>query len=406
MPTRWIIGLVSGSSADGVDAALVEIEGAGLDVRCRLVQALYQPYGGELRELVRKTCAPGPIEMQHVGLLHRLLGETFAAAGRQVTDQANLPLKKIQCVGCSGQTVWHDVQGRFPSTLALGMASVVAERLGVTTFSDFRSRDVAAGGQGIPLEALADFVLFGHPQQSRVLLHLGGLARVAALPASCRLQEMTAFEAGPCNVLLDTLMYHLTSGRESHDMGGKHAVQGKCLEPLLQKWLSHPFFQRRPPRSVARHHFNEEFVVRVVQQARQLQGTLHDLLCTATHFVARSITEAVRRFVPTPMLAGRVLLSGGGTRNGFLWHLLEQHLPGVTLSKTDEVGLPAQACKAAAFAVLAALSMDGVAGNVPAATGAAGSRLLGSVTPGSPSNWARCLAWMAAQAAPLASSRD
>jgi anhydro-N-acetylmuramic acid kinase len=406
MPTRWIIGLVSGSSADGVDAALLEIEGVGLDLRTRLLQSLSQPFGSELRELIRRACAPGPVEMKQVGLLHRLLGETFAAAGRQVADQANLPLKKVQCVGCSGQTVWHDVEGRFPSTVALGMASVVAERLGTTTVSDLRSRDVAAGGQGIPLEALADFLVFRHPRQNRVLLHLGGLARVVALPAGCRLQEMTAFEASPCNVLLDTLIYHLSNGRESHDAGGKHAVQGRCLEPLLERWQAHPFFQRRPPRSVARHHFNEDFVMRAVQQARELQGTLHDLLCTATHFVARNITKALQRFLPLPMLAGRVLLSGGGVRNGFLWHLLEQHLAHVTLSKTEEVGLPSQASKAAAFAVLAALTMDGVPGNVPSATGAAGSRLLGNLTPGSPTNWARCLAWMAAQTAALAFARD
>src|SRR5271165_3519524 len=301
MTTRWIIGLASGSSADGVDAALLEVEGAGLDVRPRLLQSLSQPFGSDLRELVRGVCAPAPVEMRQVGLLHRLLGETFAAAARQVADQANVSLKKIQCVGFSGQTVWHDVEGRFPSTVALGMASVVAERLGVTTLSDFRGRDLAVGGLGIPLEALADFLLFRHSQQHRLLLHLGGLTRVAALPAGCRLQEMTAFEASPCNVLLDTLMYHLSNGREVHDTGGKHAVQGKCLEPLLDQWLDHPFFQRRPPRSVARHQFNEEFVVRAVQQARQLQGTLHDLLCTATHFVARSITEALQRFLPGPM---------------------------------------------------------------------------------------------------------
>src|SRR5262249_31585454 len=143
------------------------------------------------------------------------------------------------------------------------------------------------------------------------------LTRVTSLPAGGRLPEMIAFEASPCSLLLDTLMWHLTNGREMHDFGGKHAVQGRCLEPLLQSWLDHPFLQRRPPRSVNRHQFNEEFVVRVVQQARELQGTLHDLLCTATHFVARGLTEAVKRFLPS-LAFDRFLLSGGGVRNGFL----------------------------------------------------------------------------------------
>ncbi len=400
MTTRWIIGLASGSSADGVDAALLEIEGVGLELRARVVQSLCQPHSNDLRELVRKASSPATIETRQLGLVHRLLGETFAAAARQVADRAGVALKKIQCVGCSGHTIWHDVEGRFPSTVPLGMAAVIAERLGLTVVDDFRSRDLAAGGQGIPLEALADFLLFHHPQQGRLLLHLSGLTRVTALPPGGRLPDMVAFEAGPCSLLLDTLMWHLSNGRELHDSGGKHAVQGCCLESLLQRWLEHPFLQRRPPRSVNRHQFNEEFVVRVVQQARQLQGNLHDLLCTATHFVARSVTEAVKRFVPA-FPVEQVLLSGGGVRNGFLLHLLQQQFPGRTLSKTDEVGISTQACKAAAFAVLAALTLDGVAGNVPSATGAAGSRLLGSLTPGAASNWARCLAWMAAQAAPL-----
>ncbi len=400
MTTRWIIGLVSGSSADGVDAALLEIEGVGLELRGRVLHALCQPHGKDLRELVRKATGPAAVELRQLGLVHRLLGETFAAAARQVADLAGISLKKVHCVGCSGQTIWHEVEGRFPSTLTLGMPAVIAERLGVTVLDDFRTRDLAVGGQGIPLEALSDFLLFRQPSQNQLLLHLGGLTRVTALPAGGRLPEMVAFEAGPCNLLLDTLMWHLTNGRELHDFGGKHAVQGRCLESLLQSWLEHPFLQRRPPRCVNRHQFNEEFVVRVVQQARQHQGNLHDLLCTATHFVARSLAEAVKRFLPSRSI-DRVLLSGGGVRNGFLLHLLQQQFPGLTLHKTDEVGIPAQACKAAAFAVLAALTLDGVAGNVPASTGAAGSRLLGSLTPGTPSNWARCLAWMAAQAAPL-----
>ncbi len=400
MNARWIIGLASGFSADGVDAALLELEGVGLELRGRVLQSFYQPHGKDLRELVRKASSPSSSEPRHLGLVHRLLGESFAVAARQVADLAGISLKKVQCVGCSGQTVWHEAEGRLPSTLVLGMPAVVAERSGLTVVGDFRSRDVAAGGQGIPMEALADFLLFRHPQHGRVLLHLGGLTRVTGLPAGGRLPEMVAFEAGPCSVLLDTLMWHLSNGRETHDAGGKRAVQGRCLEPMLQSWLEHPFFQRRPPRSVNRHQFNEEFVVRVVQQARQFQGNLHDLLCTATHFIARTLTDSVKRYLPAFPIE-RVLLSGGGVRNGFLLNLLQQHLPGLALSKTDEVGVPAQACKAAAYGVLAALTLDGVAGNVPSATGAAGSRLLGSLTPGAPTNWARCLTWMAAQTAPL-----
>jgi anhydro-N-acetylmuramic acid kinase len=280
------------------------------------------------------------------------------------------------------------------------MAAVVAERCGVTTISDFRSRDVAAGGQGAPLAALTDYILFRHPREGRLLIHLGGLARLVFVPAGCRIHEVIGFEAGPCNLLLDTLMGHLTGGRESFDPGGKHAVQGKCLDALLQSWLAHPYLQRRPPKSLPRYLFGDDFAAQAVGQVRQLGGSLHDLLCTATHFVARGITTAARRFLPSGQPVHRVLLSGGGIRNGLLWRLLEQLFEGVSLQRTDEVGVPADVRKALSFGMLAALTLDGVPANAPSATGAAGSRLLGSLTPGSSINWARCLAWMAAQTAP------
>jgi anhydro-N-acetylmuramic acid kinase len=397
--TRWIIGLASGSSADGVDAALLETQGVGLELRPRLVQALAQPYGKELRDLILRAVGPAPCDARQFALLHRLLGETFAAAARQVADRASFSLQRVQCIGCPGHTVWHDPEGRFPATLGLGMAAVVAERTGVTTIGDFRARDVVAGGQGVPLGALADYLLYRHPTEDRVLLHLGGLARVVHLPAGCRIHQIVGFETGPCNVLLNALMRQLTGGREAFDPGGKHAVQGRCIDTLLQRWLAHPYLQKRPPKSLPRHAFGEEFASHAVQQARQMQWQLHDLLCTATHFVAHGITGALLRCLPPGRPPKRVILSGGGTRNGLLWHLLEQQLGGVPLERSDRHGIPADARKAMTFGILAALMLDGVPANVPSATGASGSRLLGSLTPGSPANWARCTGWMAAQVA-------
>lgn len=402
MPTRWFIGLSSGSGADGVDAALVETQGTGLDLCPRLVLALHQSYPRELRDLLRQAGAMGHTDARQLTQLHRLLGETFAAAARQVADRASFTLQKIQCVGCPGHTIWHDTEGRFPSTLALGMPAVIAERTGLTTVSDLRARDLAAGGQGAPLAALADYLLFRHPEEDRVIVHLGGCSRVVRIGAGARPQDVTGFEAGPCNLLLDTLMRQLTGGREEFDTGGKHAVQGRCLEPLLQRWLAHPYLQRRPPKSLPRPTFGEEFCAQAVQAARQAGWSLHDLLCTATHFVARAVTTSVQRFAAPGRPPHRVLLSGGGVRNGLLWHLLEQQLTGVPVEKTDAHGVPAGARKALAFGLLAALTLDGITANVPAATGAAGARLLGSITPGSAANWTRCLAWMAAQVTPPA----
>jgi anhydro-N-acetylmuramic acid kinase len=406
MPTRWIIGLASGSSADEVDAALLEVEGVGLELRPRLVGSLHQPYGPDLKDLIRRVSGSAPCEIREVSLLHRLLGESFAAAARAVADQASLSLQQVQVIGCPGHTVWHDSEGRFPSTLPLGMAAVVAERCGVTTVSDFRCRDVAAGGQGVPLAALTDYLLFRSPRESRVLLHLGATARVVFLPAGGRPSDATGFEAGPCNVLLDAMMRNLTSGRAEFDAGGKHAVQGKCVESLAQTWLAQPYFSRRPPKCLPRHLFGEDFAAEALQQARENHIGLHDLLCTATHFVARSVGSALQRFLPPGRSPDRILLSGGGVRNGLLWRLLQQQTPDARLCRTDEAGVPVAMRKALSFGLLAGLMVDGVSGNVPSATGAAGPRLLGSLTPGSSANWARCLAWMSAQSPPLPSGSD
>src|SRR5207302_1298518 len=205
--------------------------------QARLVHTLHQPLARDLHQLLHRIdglviIPPGPVEddesregldkargpstkeVKQLSLLHRLLGETFAAAARLVADRASFSLQKVLCIGCPGHTVWHDPEGRFPSTLALGMAAVVAERTGVTTVSDFRSRDLASGGQGAPLTALADYLLFRHPEENRIVLHLGGMAHLVYLPAAGKVHEVRGFESGPCNLLLDGLIDQMTNGRE------------------------------------------------------------------------------------------------------------------------------------------------------------------------------------------------
>jgi anhydro-N-acetylmuramic acid kinase len=384
-----------------VTAALVETEGTGLDLQVTPVRVVQQPYARELRDLIRYRESGESAEFRQLCLLHRLLGETFAAAARQAADRASLSLQRVQCIGCSGHTVRHEPDGRFPSTLSIGMPAIVAERTGVTTVSDFRSRDLAAGGQGASVEALADYLLFRHATETRVLLHLGASSGVVALPAGGHLHEVLGFEIGPCTALLDGLLRYSTAGKEEFDAGGKHGAQGCCIEPLLERWLNHPYFSRRPPKSLPRPTFADEFVQQGIQLARSQSHGINDLVCTATHLVARCILAACRRFLGESWPPDRVILSGGGTRNGLLWQILEQQFSPLPLAKTEHYGVPVEGRDAIASAVLAALTVDGVAGNRTRATGASGSRLLGNLTPGSTANWARCLAWMAVQSAPL-----
>jgi anhydro-N-acetylmuramic acid kinase len=398
-PRRWYVGLSSGSSHTGVAAALVRVEGLGTEMAFHAEASAHLPYPRDVRELLLRVAGepcPGP---RQLGLLHRVLGESFANAVRHVVEPARGAGANVLCVGMPGVQIWHDADGRYPSALGLGMAGVVAERTGLTVVTDFVSRDLLVGGQGCPLTALADCLLFRHPREHRVLLHLGGSATLLSIPPDPRLRDVVGLEAGPGTRLLDGLMRLLTGGRESFDPGGKHAVQGCCLDPLLDRWLAHPVLVRRPPRNIPADEFGPDFLTEAVRLARQADGSLHDLLCTATHFVARAVAQSARRFIPgTP---ARFLVSGGGARNGLLWRLLEEQLAPVPVEKTDAHGIPADARQAVAFAGLAALTMDGVPANLPAATGAAGPRLLGSFTPGHGPNWARCLSWMAAQTAHL-----
>ncbi len=393
MTRRYYIGLSSGFSLFGVDAALVRVEGSGAELALRPEHFLQLPYGSELRELLLRVAANATPEVRHLGTLHRVLGENYAHAVRQILDQCRQLAPQVLAIGSPGLSLWHDADSRFPSQLHLGMDAVLAERSGLTVVSDFSSRDLALGGQGLPITAHVDALMFQRPQEHRVLVHLGSVANVVSMPpqSASRWRSVVGFQAAPCTMLLDGLMRLLTNGRESVDAGGKHAVQGRCLEALLERWMQNHFFQRRPPKCVPRWEFGPEFLSRAVEQGKRLNGNLHDLLCTMTHFVAHAIVHAVHTYVPMPIT--RVLLSGRGVRNGFLLHLLQQRLGGVPMDKTDVHGIDAEARQAVAHGGLAALAMDGV-------TGASGSRLHGQLTPGSPANWARCLAWMARQAAP------
>jgi anhydro-N-acetylmuramic acid kinase len=396
---RWIIGVAPGTSLYGVSAALVEVQGAGLDLRVRLVQGLHHPYPRDLRHLLLRLTSAASIDLKHVSMLHRVLGETFAIAARRVADQGSFALPQVLCVGCPGHLLCHDPDGRYPSLCEAGMASIVAERTGLTTVSDFRSRDLAAGGLGGSVEALADFMMFRHARETRILLHLGGTASVVFLPAQCLPVDVLAFEAAPGNLLFDNLVRRLTGNRQMSDAGGKAAVQGRCIDSLLESWLEHPYWQRRPPKSLPAGAFGDAFAEQVAQLARQRSWDRNDVLCTATHLAARTIAAALHRWCADCEAPHRVLLSGRGIRNGFLWHLLEQRLPGTPLARTDYAGVPPEYRRALNSAILAALALDGVPANLPSATGASGGRLLGSFTPGTSSNWSRCLAWMANQSA-------
>jgi anhydro-N-acetylmuramic acid kinase len=395
---RWFIGLASGSGGEGADAVLVETTGVGLQLNARVTQHLRRNHPREVQGLFLRTLGgDGAPSFGDLAVLHRQLGESAAAAVGQLVTQSHFDLGRVLAIGHIGPLVWHQPAGRSPASFEIGLPSAMVERTGLTIFSEFRQRDVAAGGQGMPITALADWVQFRDAREPRLLVHLGGITSAVFIPANARPQDVVGLEVGPGTRLLDLVIRLGSGGRERCDVGGKYAVQGHCLEPLLANWLEHPFFNQSPPKSLPRNEFGTEWINRAARAVAEAKGTLEDFLCTLSHLLVRSVALAWRWLAKGPTVP-TIWLSGGGTRNGLFWRLLEQDLPGVSLRRLDELGVPCQVRQAAGAAVLAAMALDGIPASSPAATGAVG-RLLGQVTPGEPRNWARCLRWMAEQSA-------
>ncbi|HUR54700.1 MAG TPA: anhydro-N-acetylmuramic acid kinase, partial [Gemmataceae bacterium] len=299
---RTLIGLSVGSALQGADAALVRAAGIGLDVSPRV------------EKTVRVSFPPSSD-------LTRTVAETAAHAVRTVAVQANVSPRDVFAVGLLSPA-------RSEAIIPWGeVADRVAEQTGLTVVHAFRSRDKAAGGSGHPIAAAADHLLLRDKAESRLLIHLGSVSNVLLLPAEGRVSASLGFEAGPGNQFLDALVAHGTRGREAIDFGGKKAVQGCCLDALLAHWLDHPYLTRRPPKAVHAEAFGKGFIAAAFDDAKRLGAGLPDLLCTATHLVARSIGDAVRKWLPPGNR--RVLLSGGGVRNGFLWPLVARQFEGI-----------------------------------------------------------------------------
>jgi anhydro-N-acetylmuramic acid kinase len=389
--TRLLIGLSVGSGLEGIDAAAVRCLGLALEMAPSVAATVRVAFPPAVREAIRS--APRGSFVSQPDLV-RNVAETAVHAARQVLTQAGASPRDTFAVGLLEPS-------RPAVELAVPwpeIADRVAEQTGLSVVHGFRHRDRAAGGAGHPITLASDYLLFRSPNQARLILHLGAVSTIVYIPPDHKLSAVIGFEAGPGNQLLDALVYHGTRGKEPTDPGGKKAVQGRCFEPLLARWQEHPHLTRTPPKTLHAEAFGRSFLLAAFDAARQLAAGLPDLLCTATHLVARSLGEAIRRWLPHPITPRQPLLAtGGGVRNGFLWQLVSQQLGGEALARSDAVGLPALSRKAAAAAVLAALTCDGVAGNLSVWTGATGGRLLGHLVPGDGRNWARLAGWIADQ---------
>ncbi len=388
-----VIGLMSGTSLDGVDATLVRIVTAegGAIAHVELLAHSYLAYSDELRALVAALCSPDSARIDDLTYIHFGLSEWYARAVDLVIEASGIPASRIDAICMHGQTVWHAPVARpFPGpdgeiavkgTLQLGSAAVLRERTGLPVIADLRARDMAAGGEGAPLAPYIDALLFGSATEGRIVQNIGGIGNATVVPAGASLAQIGAFDTGPGNMIIDAVVIAGTNGAERYDPAGAYAARGRVSEALVAELMLDPFFARLPPKSTGREVYGAAFTEAFIGKAAALGLSFEDQVATVTAFTAETIAASYRDFILPHTEIAAVLVGGGGALNLTLLRMIRERLPScIAVTTTAAHGVPDQAREAIAFAVLGHESLMGRPGNLPAVTGARSPVVLGSIT--------------------------
>jgi len=438
---RLVVGLISGTSMDGIDAAVVRISGPATQPRVRLLAFETMPYPDWLRERLLAIAGGDSTTAEEIDQLHTLLGAAFGEAAVQVCRRGRVNPKQLFAIGSHGQTIHHfgglkltrefraaarkllakviereQRKGTWaaksspqaigidltffpeimktlekgtpvhpelwlvatPCTLQIAEPAFIAERTGAPVVADLRPADMAAGGQGAPLVPMVDYLLLRDARKGTVALNIGGIANFTVIPAGAKPEQVFGFDTGPGNMIIDGLVRHLTKGKKGFDAGGRWAAKGRVIEPLLDEMLRIPFFAQQPPKSAGREQFGQHFIQQFFLRRRGARP--EDLLRTATELTARTIADALERFVLGKIAIHRLIISGGGAHNRLLMGRLTELLPSLRVHGSDEFGLDVDAKEAIAFAVLADRTMHGLPGNLPTVTGARHFVVLGKIS--------------------------
>ena len=377
--SRLVVGLMSGTSVDGIDAALVEIAGHGEKSVVKLLAFHSFPFPPELRAKVFRLFNPKEARVDAICQLDFLLGEVFAAAVERLLKDNGRTLEEVDLVASAGQTIWHDphpviedakvdwidhpIETR--STFAIGQSAVIAERTGITTVGDLRVRDVAAGGQGAPLIAYADWVLLRDPKIGRCVQNIGGIGNVTYLPPDATTDDVVAFDTGPGNMVIDALTEVATGGALKYDKDGALAAGGRVISDLLDGWMDDAYFAKRPPKTTGREHFGVQFARRIMTESHGIP--IEDLIATATALTAESIARSYRDFIHGPF--DEVIVGGGGSQNPTLMRMLSERLPKCRMLRHEHFSINSKAKEAIALAIIANDAIAGLNTNIPGATG-------------------------------------
>jgi len=383
---RLVLGLMSGTSADGIDVALVRIPpGPASSRRARLENFATLNFPRDIRAAVLRLAEGAPTTTRELSQLNVRLGQVFARSALAACRKFRVSPRRIALIGSHGQTVYHQgipsryLGARTGSTLQIGEPAVIAAETGITTVADFRPADMAVGGQGAPLVPWVDYLLYHDPRRGRAALNIGGIANLSVIPRAARSDQVFAFDTGPGNMVADGLVRYFSRGRLAYDRDAQMARGGRLFPALLDKLLADPYFRLRPPKTAGREQYGAACVQRILDWGRRHRARPEDLVRTATLLTALSIVDAFHRWVLPRVPIQQIIVSGGGARNPLMMAQLAAALPRIELVTSDAFGVPGDAKEAFGFALLANETMHGRAASLPGATGAARPAILGKV---------------------------
>jgi anhydro-N-acetylmuramic acid kinase len=385
-----VLGMMSGTSADGIDVALARISGAPPRLKAKLLGHSSSKFPPAVRREILRVAEQQPISAGELSQLNFRLGQLFAEAALAACRKFKVSPEKIALIGSHGQTIFH--QGRAvryfgsptASTLQIGEPSVIAARTGITTVGDFRPADMALGGQGAPLVPYVDYLLYRHEKLGRVSLNLGGIANITVLPAAGRPSQVLAFDTGPANMLIDALVTHFSRGRRRFDENARLASLGRCISALLNELMKDPYLRLSPPKSTGREYYGRAYARKFLALGRRHHAKPNDLIRAATLFTALSVVDALHRFVLPKTKIHQLIVSGGGAHNPLIIGQLAALLPGIEIVVSSQFGIREDAKEALAFALLAYETFHRRPSNLPSATGALGPAILGKISYASP----------------------
>lgn len=383
-PSRLVVGLMSGTSADGVDAALCRISGHGVQSEIQQLSFVFQPFSSEVRQEILRLASGKSACAADFCRINFLLGELYVQAVEALCVQAGIRSDEIDLIGSHGQTFWHipqkeDYLGHsFRSTFQLGECSVLAQRFGCPVVGDFRVRDVAADGLGAPLVPYSEFLIYRSKTECVALQNIGGIGNITCLLPDCKLEDVFAFDTGPGNMVMDAVLSELTGGKQTYDAGGQFAAAGTVHHGLLNRLMEDPYLACKPPKTTGREYYGPDYVAKIMAYARENHISDADLMATVTAFTAETIRYSVEHYFPVK--PDRLIIGGGGSMNKTLVRDIAQALPGCKVMTNEELGYDSNAKEAVAFAVLANEAIFAGCNNVPSVTGARNPVVMGKIS--------------------------